>query len=86
MTRLWAAGDPVQVVVQEDGTPLRFQWCGIRHDVSLVANRWRVRSSWWLPAVDAHREYIKLTTTDGLLCILYHDLRNDAWYCARVYD
>lgn len=51
-----------------------------------IANRWRVRAGWWLPDAEATREYVKLTTTDGVLCTLYRDLRDGAWYCARVYD
>lgn len=86
MTRLWPTGDPVQVVRAGDGAPARFFWHGGWHTVDMVANRWRVRSTWWLPAADAHREYFKLTTTDGLLCTLYRDLRDDAWYCMRIYD
>jgi Family of unknown function (DUF6504) len=86
MTRLWPKGDPVQVSLGEDGAPAQFFWGGRWHVVTTVANRWRVRSSWWLPAADAHREYIKLTTEDGLLCTLYRDLCNDAWYCTRLFD
>ena len=85
MTRLWAEGDPVEVVVHA-GTPVQFQWRGEWHEVSAIANRWRVRSTWWMPSVEAWREYVKLTTVDGLLLTLFHDLRADAWYCARVYD
>jgi hypothetical protein len=86
MTRLWPAGEPVDVVLKPDGLPSRFLWRGRWHTVAAVANRWRVRSSWWQPAADAHREYIKLTTTDGLLCTLYHDLREGSWRLMRLYD
>jgi hypothetical protein len=86
MTRLWPAGDPVQVTLAPDGTPSRFFWRGRWHSVAAIANRWRVQSSWWQPAAQAQREYLKLTTAGGLLCVLYRDLRDDAWYCARVYD
>lgn len=86
MTRLWAAGEPIQVVAGNDGTPVRFQWQGDWREVAFIANRWRVNTTWWLPGADAQREYVKLTTADGLLCTLYCDLRDGAWYCARVYD
>lgn len=86
MTRLWVHGDPVQVVAGPDGLPVRFLWCGAWHEVSMVANRWRVRSSWWLPEADVHREYVKLTTADRMLCTLFQDLKNGAWYLARLYD
>ena len=51
-----------------------------------IAKRWRVRASWWMPEAEAWREYVKLTTADGLLCILTHDLRGDAWRLVRLYD
>lgn len=86
MTRLWPNGVPVQVTLNADGVPVSFLWQGHWHTVAAIANRWRLRSSWWLPDADAHREYIKLTTQGGLLCTLYRDLRDDAWYCMRVYD
>jgi hypothetical protein len=32
------------------------------------------------------REYIKLATNEGLLCLLARDLRRDVWLLVRVYD
>jgi hypothetical protein len=32
------------------------------------------------------REYVKVTTDTGLLCLLYHDLIQSGWFLARVYD
>lgn len=86
MTRLWADGQPVAVEPGPDGLPRRFFWQSAWHDVAHIANRWRIQTGWWLPGADAARAYIKLVTTTGLLCTLYQDLRDGAWYCARVYD
>jgi len=92
MTRLWAAGEPVQVVAGPPGAhdegqaPARFQLRGEWHEVAFIANRWRVHTTWWRPEASAQREYFKLATSGGLLCVLYHDLQSGAWYCARVYD
>jgi hypothetical protein len=86
MTRLWPVGEPVEVTLGADGLPSRFLWRGRWRAVASIANRWRVRSSWWQPAADAHREYVKLTTADGLLCALYRDLRDDTWHLVRLYD
>lgn len=80
--------------------PVRFQLRGEWHEVAFIANRWRVHTTWWLPEASAQREYFKLATKSGLLCVLYHDLQSEAcssgseacssgseaWYCARVYD
>ncbi len=85
MTRLWSAALPIQVVTDAGGLPQKFLWRGTWHPVTSIANRWRVRATWW--SEEAWREYFKLTTADGLLCVLYRDLENDdAWFWARLYD
>jgi hypothetical protein len=86
VTHLWPQGEPIQVETGSNGTPRAFVWRGMRHPVAAVANRWRVQASWWMPGSEAWQEYIKLTTADGLLCILAHDLRNDEWRLIRLYD
>jgi protein ImuB len=86
MTRLWPEGEPVQVETGPDGAPQAFLWRGARHPVAAVANRWRVRTGWWIREGEAWREYLKLTTADGLLCILAHDLRDSTWRLVRLYD
>ncbi len=84
MTYLWPAGDPIQVVVGADGLPQRFWWRGGWRQVTAIAARWRVRATWW--SEEAWREYVKVTTADGLLCTLYRDLAQGAWFCAELYD
>jgi hypothetical protein len=84
MSRLWADGDPIEVEVDPDGLPRAFHWRGAWHPVTGIANRWRVRTGWWIE--EAWREYFKLTTADGFLCTIYHDLHAGAWFCARLYD
>ena len=84
MSRLWADGDPIEVQVGSDGLPRAFYWRGAWRPVSAIANRWRVRASWW--SEEAWREYFKLATADGLLCMVYHDLHGGGWFCARLYD
>jgi len=86
MTRLWPAGDPVQMTLSPDGAPHAFLWAGAWHPVAAIANRWRVRAGWWAPDAAAWQEYIKLTTADGLLCVLAHDLQGDAWRLVRLFD
>jgi hypothetical protein len=36
--------------------------------------------------VGVWRDYWEATTDTGLLCVLYHDLRGDAWYLERIYE
>jgi hypothetical protein len=35
---------------------------------------------------EVDREYVKLLTQDGTLCLLYQDHVNGGWFLARVYD
>ena len=84
MTRLWPDGDPITVIAGPDGTPQQFAWQGQWRRVATIANRWRVRSTWW--STEAWREYFKLTTDDGLLCTVYQNLQDAQWFCARLYD
>lgn len=86
MTRVWPAGDPIQVSLAANGLPRAFLWRGVWHTVASIAARWRVRSGWWSSEGEIWREYIKLTTADGLLCSIYRDLHSGAWFCARLYD
>jgi hypothetical protein len=86
MTRLWPHGEPVQMRFDAAGAPYAFAWDGAWHVVTAIAKRWRVRATWWTPEAEAWQEYVKITTDDGLLCVLAHDLLGDAWRLVRVYD
>jgi hypothetical protein len=85
VTRLWPEGEPVIVWGGEE-SPEGFTWQGARHAGLKVCNRWRVHTRWWLPGEALWREYIKVTTDTGLLCLLYRDLLSGRWFLARVYD
>ncbi len=80
MTRLWPMGEPVQMTFDPAGAPRAFLWAGVWHPIAHVASRW------WTPEAAAWQEYVKLTTADGLLCVLAHDLRSGAWRLVRLYD
>lgn len=84
MTYLWPQGEPVEVQLGPQAAPQAFAWRGVWHPVEAVVNRWRVHADWWTS--EAWQEYVKLTTADGLLCVLAHDLRQDTWRLVRVYD
>jgi hypothetical protein len=32
------------------------------------------------------REYVKVTTDTGLLCLLYRNMHGGGWFLARIYD
>lgn len=84
MTRLWPEGTPIAVSEDAAAGPLRFAWLGQTHEVETITRRWRVRTDWW--RASAWRAYYKLTTTSGLLVIIFHDLNTGDWYLQRLYD
>jgi hypothetical protein len=85
VTRLWPKGEAVEAWGGEE-TPAGFAWGGASHYILDVCNRWRVHTRWWEPDQIIWREYLKVETDKGLLCLLYRDLRSGGWFLARVYD
>jgi hypothetical protein len=45
-----------------------------------------VHTRWWEPEAAIWREYVKVATKTGLLCLLYRDLIQGGWFLARIYD
>jgi len=86
MTRLWPEGEAIEIEGAQDGPPDEFCWRGQSHRVQAVCNRWRVHTRWWEPEQVVWREYLKLATDTGLLCLIYHDLDHGGWFLTRVYD
>ncbi len=86
MSVLWAQGEPITVSCAADGRPVSFTWQAHTHAVERVCNRWRVSEQWWREDDAACREYIKLVTRDGLLCLLARNLAEDTWQMIRLYD
>jgi hypothetical protein len=67
-------------------SPEGFRHQGSPHDITNICNRWRVHTRWWEPAESVWREYLKVVTNTGLLCLIYHDLQSDGWFLSRLYD
>jgi hypothetical protein len=89
VTRLRPEGEPVETWGGEE-TPAGFVWQQRSHHVVEVGTRWRVQTRWWdqagHPAGGGRREYVKVATDTGLLCLLYRDLDHGGWFLARIYD
>ena len=85
MTRLWPAGEPVAPWGGEE-MPAGFVWEGTCHSIQHLCNRWCIHTRWWDPEQAIWREYAKVVTDTGLLCLLYRDLLSGGWFLARVYD
>lgn len=86
MTRLWSSGREITVETDAHGHVRSFTWQGRKWKIHQVYQRWQVDSDWWSAEGHAQREYLALTTTDGLLCVLYQDLLDERWYLAKMYD
>lgn len=86
MTRLWPEGETIRVTLGESGWPAQFTWQGQAHRVQQIRQRWQVDGDWWSEDGHVWREYIALTTADGLLCVLYFDLLGRGWHMSKVYD
>ena len=85
MTRLWPEGERVKVWGKEE-TPAGFDWHGEPHRILDICNRWRIHSRWWEPDHAIWREYLKVVTDTGFLCLIYRDLWSDNCFLSRIYD
>ena len=85
MTRLWAEAEPIEVWGGEE-MPGGFKWNRTSHRILEVCNRWRVHTLWWEPNEMVWREYLKVVTDTGLLCLIYRDVLTGSWYLQRLYD
>jgi hypothetical protein len=85
MTRLWPEGERVKAWGRAE-KPAGFYWGGEPHRILDVCNRWRIHTRWWEPDHAIWREYLKLVTDTGLLCLIYRDLWSGGWFLSRIYD
>ncbi len=85
MTRLWVEAELIDVWGRDE-TPRGFKWNRTPHRVLEVCNIWRVHTLRWEPNEMVWREYLKVLTNTGLLCLIYRDMLTGRWYLQRVYD
>jgi hypothetical protein len=85
VTRLWPKEEPIQIWGDDDA-PTGFNWQGTSHRIETVCNRWQVHTRWWEPGDILWREYWKVITDRGFLCLLYHDRLGGGWFLSRLYD
>ena len=86
MTRLWPDGSAITVAFDRQGHPTSFDWHGRRHTITTIHQTWSINADWWSTEGEVAREYFAVTTNDNLLCVLYYDSRQQAYYLARTYD
>jgi hypothetical protein len=68
-----------------DEEPAAFRWNRRCHAIQGVSARWRIHALWWTDG-EVWRDYWEVTTDTGLLCVLFHDGRSEAWFLERVYE
>ena len=86
MSRLWGEGQAIGVTLDVHGWPERFVWQQRAHAVQRVLQYWQVDTDWWSEQGRVCRDYVCVTTADGLLCVVYCNLLDQHWYLAKVYD
>lgn len=85
MTRYWPEGLAIETW-GDDADPQGFFWQGEPYHIAQVCNRWRIHTRWWEPTHIVWREYLKIATREGLLCLLFCDRLSGQWRLARIYD
>jgi len=76
---------PMPIEVELDGAnePCRIHGAPLIGPVRPVV-RWIVEVDWWDRPVS--REYWRVVLRGQLMCEIYRDLADGAWYVERVYD
>lgn len=86
MSRLWREGHPITVTFNRQGLPVFFVWQEHTYAVERILQAWDIVSDWWSEEGEIEREYYAVTTTTGLLCVLFFDRMDQIWRLTRVYD
>lgn len=83
MTRLLRPPRPIEVETGDDGCPRHVRGDPLVGPVEAV-QRWIADVDWWSQPVA--REYWRVLLRGRLLCEIYRDRADGAWYLERVYD
>jgi protein ImuB len=75
------APQPVQVTTDPQGMPQALVWRDRIREVRLVYETWRERRRWWSKPIE--RDYCRLETADGLVRVVFRDVRTDRWLMER---
>ncbi len=86
MTRLMIDGETISVQSTPKGIPINFTWQERIHRIERVRERREVDTGWWNGEEHVHRTIFAITTADGMLCTIYFDHLEDAWYLEKLYD
>ena len=91
MSPFWPHGAPIEIQAEDrevnapQAEPHSFLWEGRLHRIQELSAHWRIHTYWWTE-VEIWRDYWKVVTDTGLLCVLYQDLTQGHWYLERIYQ
>jgi hypothetical protein len=71
---------PVEVEVDEEGTPLRLRLDGAWQDVTPARDCWRIDQHWWRHDGAVSRIYFRLLPLDSPPVTIYRDLLGGGWF------
>ena len=72
---------PIQVTTAPGGFPRALVWPDRIQEVEAVYEAWRERRLWWSRPLE--RDYFRLETRDGLVRVVFRDVRSDRWLLER---
>lgn len=85
MSRLFQNREPIKVSLDAHNFPRAFDWKWNRK-IDAIRKHWEIDTEWWSERGHVRRMYFIVTTTDKMLCAIYHDLLDEKWYLAAIYD
>lgn len=86
MTRLWQQGEPITVTLNRHQQPIRLAWRRHTYTIQRIQQQWSVDVDWWDERGQIQRVYFAITTTSGLLCVIFYDQLEEAWLLNKIYD
>lgn len=86
MSRLLLDGETIGVDLDAKGNPIGFTGLSQTYAVDHIYQHREVDIGWWSEEGPTHRNVFALTTTDGLLCVIYFDYLDGCWHLEKMYD
>lgn len=77
MAKLSKKPEEIKVTVNIKGAPLSLLRNGKREKITAIYDRWRV---------ETEKDYFKVKTSRGLVYDIYHEIADNRWYLAKIYD
>lgn len=86
MSRLLRVAETIAVESDSDGNPNCFTWQNQNHTIERIRQRREIEIGWWSEEGTTHRHIFTVTTTDGMLCVIYFNHLDGDWYLEKLYD